>query len=101
MRRAPTRSEALLYALLRRDAAGFRFRRQVVIGRFIVDFFVASVGLIVEIDGGVHVGQADHDRLRQQALEALGYRVVRFSAEDVERDPHAVAAKIAAAVRGS
>jgi very-short-patch-repair endonuclease len=59
MRRAPTRSEALLYALLRRNAGGFRFRRQVVIGRFIVDFLVASVGLIVEIDGGVHVGQAE------------------------------------------
>ncbi len=100
MRREPTRSEALRYALLRRDAGGFRFRRQAVVGRFIVDFLVASVGLVIEIDGSVHHGREHVDRLRQEALEASGFRVVRFSAQSVERDPVAVAAQSVAIVRG-
>lgn len=99
MRREPTRSEALLFALLRRDSGGFRVRRQVVVGRFIVDFLVASVGLVIEIDGSAHDGREHVDQLRQKALEASGFRVVRFAAETVERDPVSVAAQIVALVR--
>ena len=98
MRREPTRSEALRFAALRGDAFGFRVRRQVVVGRYIVDMLVASVGLVIEIDGSAHVGREDHDRLRQEALEALGFRVVHVSASQVERDPGAVAERVASLV---
>ena len=100
MRREPTRSEALLFAALRGDAFGFRARRQVVVGRYIVDLLVASVGLVIEIDGDVHIGREDHDRLRQEALEVLGFRVLRVSASEVERDAPAVARRVASVVRG-
>ena len=98
MRREPTRSEALLFAALRGDAFGFRVRRQVVVGRYIVDMLVASVGLVVEIDGSAHVGREDHDRLRQEALEALGFTFYRVSAVEVERDAAAVAVRVASLV---
>jgi very-short-patch-repair endonuclease len=52
MRAFPTRSEALLWQALRGHQLGVRFRRQVVLHTFIVDFLAPSVGLVVEVDGG-------------------------------------------------
>jgi very-short-patch-repair endonuclease len=83
MRVAATESEALLWAHLRRGQLGVRFRRQVILGPFIVDFLAPSVRLVVEVDGGVHFAQQDADMLRDEALTALGYRVVRVSVDDV------------------
>jgi len=54
MRKHPTRSEALLWAQLRRGKLGVRFRRQHPMLGFIVDFYCASARLVVEVDGGVH-----------------------------------------------
>ena len=92
MRRVPTASEAVLWAHLRRGQLGVRVRRQVILGPFIVDFLVPSARLVVEVDGGVHLSRRDEDRRRDQALGALGYRVVRAAAEDVVADVGAVLA---------
>src|SRR5512135_1457663 len=54
MRKRPTRSEALLWAQLRRGKLGVRFRRQHPMLGFIVDFYCASARLVVEVDGSVH-----------------------------------------------
>ena len=86
MRVAPTRSEDILWQALRRDALGVRFRRQVVLGPFIADFFAPSCGLVVEVDGAVHLSQKDADRVRDEALVARGLRVVRVAADLVEGD---------------
>ena len=99
MRRNPTRSEALLFAQLRRGAYGFKVKRQVVIGVHIVDLLVPSVGLVIEIDGSAHYGQEHNDAHRQRELELIGFEVARFSAREVERDPAAVASRIAEIVR--
>ena len=68
----------------RRDALGVRFRRQIILGPFVVDFFAPSHGLAVEVDGPVHQYRRDVDRLRDEALEARGLRVLRIEADLVE-----------------
>lgn len=93
-RRRATPAEAALWDALR-DArlAGFKFRRQHPIGRFIVDFYCARAGVAIEIDGPVHADQAEADRLRQQFLESRNIAVLRFTNDDIERDlPRVLAA---------
>ena len=88
MRHNPTPAEdALWQALRNRQVAGIKFRRQHSIGRFIVDFFSPDHKLIIEVDGGVQreTGQAEYDEGRTHELRELGYKVMRFSNEQVLR----------------
>ena len=59
---------------------GYKFRRQVPLGRFIADFACKSERLIVEVDGASHGTdeQEARDRLRTEYLESTGWRVLRF-----------------------
>ena len=77
---------------------GFKFRRQHPIGPFVVDFFCASAGLILEIDGAIHSSREAGDRERQLLLESRDYRVLRFSAEEVENDLGRVLQRVAEAL---
>ncbi len=84
MRREPTPAEQKLWQKLRhKQLLGFKFRRQHVIDRFIVDFYCGEGRLVVEVDGGVHQYTEEEDAIRQEFLESLGLRVVRFRNEDV------------------
>ena len=58
--------------------AGYKFRHQVVIEPYIVDFMCLKARLIVEADGGQHLEQLDSDTKRTIFLESLGYEVIRF-----------------------
>jgi very-short-patch-repair endonuclease len=79
LRSNPTDAEMKLWQFLRRrQLAGFRFRRQVPLAGFIADFACLEKNLIVELDGGQHVARARYDAHRTEALEALGYRVLRY-----------------------
>jgi very-short-patch-repair endonuclease len=63
---------------------GYKFRRQAPIGSYIVDFLCPARRLVIEVDGQGHDGdQVARDVLRTKSLEALGYRVIRFTAEDI------------------
>ena len=81
----PTQAEAVLWTQIRSKQLGVRFLRQYIISDFIVDFFCPSKQLIVEIDGKYHTDgqQQEYDILRQQKLECMGYKVLRFINEDV------------------
>jgi very-short-patch-repair endonuclease len=57
---------------------GFKFRRQVVIEPYIVDFACFEARLIIEADGGQHAEQVKYDALRTMKLESMGYKVMRF-----------------------
>ena len=46
--------------------------------------------MIIEVDGGVHVGREVQDRKREKVLEGLGYRVIRFTNDEVEKDMNQV-----------
>ena len=93
MRSWPSPSEARLWQAIRaRQVLGVQFRRQVVVGgKFIVDFFAAQAGLVVEVDGKYHERRQQADEARDRKLERLGYRVVRLEAQLVmEQLPVAV-----------
>ena len=99
MLHAPTRSEEALWEALRGGALGVAFKRQVPLGgRYIADFSAPSVGLVVEVDGGVHRGSRSADRHRDEKLQRLGYRVVRVEAALVTRDVKAALAVVAGAL---
>ena len=74
-----TRAEAYLWGALRnRQLGGWKWRRQVGIGPYIVDFLCMEAGLAVELDGGGHAEQVAYDARRTAVLEARGLRVLRF-----------------------
>ncbi|MCA8833235.1 endonuclease domain-containing protein [Hymenobacter pini] len=86
MRRHPTPAEDALWQVLRnRQLDGVKFRRQHAIGHFIVDFLSTEHKLIIEVDGEVHAehGQAEYDAARSYELTTAGYRLLRFTNEQV------------------
>jgi very-short-patch-repair endonuclease len=83
MRQVPTPAEEHLWQCIRARKLGFKFRRQHAIERFIVDFICFEQQLIVEVDGSIHDEQKEYDAIRQAFLEASGFRVLRFTNEDV------------------
>jgi len=72
----------LWYALRGRRLVGYKFRRQVPIGRYIADFVCFNPRLIVEVDGGQHNNNA-YDKRRDNWLKAQGFKLVRFWNPDV------------------
>jgi len=85
MRAQPTDAERVLWQRLRHDIAlaGSHFRRQVLVGPFIVDFASRKARIVIELDGGQHNWQQASDTSRQRQIEAAGYRVLRFWNNDV------------------
>jgi very-short-patch-repair endonuclease len=67
----------LWHALRGNKFEGYKFRRQVAIGRYIADFVCYAKHLIVEVDGSQHEGSA-HDASRDAWLESQGFRVLRL-----------------------
>lgn len=87
LRKAMTKEENLLwYRFLRKYP--LQFRRQYVIGNYIVDFFCHKAKLVVELDGSQHYEpeKQAYDRERTAYLESQGLLVLRFSNLDVLRN---------------
>ena len=65
-----------------------RFQRQKAIGNYIVDFYCAKIGLVIELDGGGHytTSQAENDHLRTSALESMRLTVIRICNLDIDRN---------------
>jgi very-short-patch-repair endonuclease len=94
-----TDAEKRLWQKLKRRQIGtMKFRRQQPIGQFIVDFVCLERRLIVEVDGGQHAEQRNHDAQRTIWLESRGYRVLRFWNNEVLANTEAVVQKIFDAV---
>ncbi len=68
---------------LKKKKRGVGFKRQRPVDRFIVDFFSAEIGLIIEVDGSSHTAKSSYDRYRQDRLESLGYTLIRFQEGEV------------------
>ena len=93
LRGRQTRAEAVLWQYLRASRLdGLRFRRQHPVDRYFVDFACLSLKIIIELDGGIHDedGQQLYDYHRQQAIEALGWSILRFTNDQVTGDLPAV-----------
>ena len=97
LRRQSSDAEKTLWGHLRaRRLNGFKFRRQVVIESYIVDFICVEAKLIIEADGGQHTEQRTYDAVRTARLEYLGYRVLRFWNHEVLGELDAVLERISA-----
>jgi len=83
MRSNPTEAERKLWSILRdKRLAEHKFKRQQVIGAFIVDFVNFEQRLIIEADGSQHIGN-EHDVRRSAWLEGEGFRILRFWNDDI------------------
>jgi very-short-patch-repair endonuclease len=90
LRREPTDAEAAMWRLLRhRRLALFKFRRQVPLQGFIVDFVCFEKRMIIEIDGSRHAS-SERDAARDAVLMAESFRIARYWNNDVLQQPSAV-----------
>jgi very-short-patch-repair endonuclease len=97
LRRISTSAERILWDRIRnRQAAGFKFVRQEIIGPYIADFVCRDCRVIVELDGASHAaeGRVEHDARRDIYLAGAGYRILRFANDDVFSDVDSVIATI-------
>ena len=88
-----TEAEKHLWYILRMKNLGSKFRRQAVIGGYIVDFICFEKKLIIEVDGGQHYNN-EADGIRDQWLKERGYKVLRFWNNDVLGNRDGVLEKI-------
>jgi very-short-patch-repair endonuclease len=93
LRRSAPSTERGLWKLLRdRRLEGLKFRRQVPLGPYVVDFLCLRHRLIVEADGPFH--DAEKDATRDAWLAAEDFRVLRFTNHEIEVGPHRVVDRI-------
>jgi very-short-patch-repair endonuclease len=91
LRKDATEAERRMWTKLRnRRFASFKFRRQVALGPYIVDFVCFERRLVVELDGGQHVARAAYDAQRTEYRTQQGFRVVRFWNHELWQDVDAV-----------
>jgi very-short-patch-repair endonuclease len=92
-------AELRLSGLLRsRPLKGYRFRRQHVVGPFIVDFICIEQALIIELANHQHALGLPADTQRKFFLESLGYRVLRLWDSEVLSDPRTALRRIVEAL---
>ena len=102
MRRAPTRAEDRMWAWLRDQRFdGHKFRRQVPMGPYILDFYCARLKLAIELDGEHHsqVDMSEYDGRRSKRLAVHGIYVLRISNQLLTRDSQIVAETIRCTIR--
>lgn len=93
-----TPAETVLWERLHnKQLYGLKFRRQHPLHHFILDFYCHAHRLVVEVDGGIHDCQKGYDEARIEWLVQHGFRVIRFTNEEVMNDIQAVLQKIARA----
>jgi len=89
-RKGMTKAEACLWKYLLRGKRlmGYRFTRQRPVGNYITDFLCKELMVVIEVDGLTHQFDevAENDVIRERALKAMGFTVLRFNDEMVLRD---------------
>jgi very-short-patch-repair endonuclease len=86
LRNSLTAAEAVLWQNLRgRQLLGKKFRRQVSIGRYIVDFYCPEAGLVIELDGDRHFSITidEYEAQRTKYLEEESLRIIRFENKEL------------------
>ena len=80
-----TEAEQILWEQLKTKKLDSKFRRQHIVDEFIVDFICIEKNLIIEVDGKYHTTkeQQEADDLRTKILQELGFKVIRFTNEEV------------------
>ncbi|MEN8118629.1 MAG: class I tRNA ligase family protein, partial [Bacteroidota bacterium] len=103
LRRFSTEAESVLWEMVRANKLGEKFRRQHIINDIIVDFVCLSKKLVVEVDGGYHNNPETQklDKLKTDILNELGYKVIRFTNDEVLINIDAVIKSIQEALKSS
>jgi very-short-patch-repair endonuclease len=97
LRQNTTEAEKRVWQILRsQQMNGYKFRRQVPIGRYIADFVCHEARLILEIDGGQHDRSSPQEAERSRFLQNEGYRILRFWNNEVLANLDGIHATIAA-----
>lgn len=86
LRKNMTESEVILWSQIKSEQRGAKFSRQKPVGGFIPDYVCYDLKLIIEVDGLIHLSQKEEDQRRQEYLESLGYRVLRFQNPQIKND---------------
>jgi very-short-patch-repair endonuclease len=87
MRKCMTESERLLWNRLKcRQLAGCKFRAQHPIFRYILDFYCDEKHPAIEVDGGVHTNRYEYDNYRDEFLESVGIKTIRFLNNEILKD---------------
>jgi very-short-patch-repair endonuclease len=95
LRREMTPAEKILWKELRTNKLnGLHFRRQQIIHGYFADFYCHQHELIVELDGGIHELQKEYDVEREEYLIAIGFRIIRFTNEEINENLRDVLQKI-------
>ncbi|GAA4464931.1 hypothetical protein GCM10023093_16250 [Nemorincola caseinilytica] len=91
-----TNAELVLWGYLKQRPLGYKFRRQHPLGIYIADFYCHALKLVIEVDGSVHEDpeMAEKDKVRQDIINSLGVKMIRFRNEEVEKRLETVIDKI-------
>ena len=92
LRRDLTEGEKILWSHLRRDQMGFRVRRQVPFGPYVVDFYVPAAKVAIELDGDLH--DPVRDARRDALLREWGVATLRLRSWEMFSDDYTVAASL-------
>jgi very-short-patch-repair endonuclease len=91
LRKQQTEAERIFWNIVRdRKFNNLKFRRQFSVGQYILDFYCPEIGLAIEIDGGQHANDIEHDRMRTEFINRLGIKVVRFWNNDITKNSSGV-----------
>jgi very-short-patch-repair endonuclease len=102
LRKQMTPAEDALWKRLRnRQLCGLKFRRQHPIGPYIADFYCVECRLMIEVDGSIHLAQAESDHQRTILLADYNDRVLRIKNDEILTNPEGVIAKILAACQSA
>jgi very-short-patch-repair endonuclease len=94
LRKSLTPQELKLWFYLKGKNLGVKFRRQHGIGPYIVDFYCKEKNLIIEIDGSQHMDAKEYDKERDDYVETLGIKVLRFWNNEIDTNIEGVLKKI-------
>ena len=94
LRSNSTDAERYLWFYLRAKHLGYKFKRQVPMSGYIVDFVCYQQRVVIELDGGQHQMAENYDKQRTATLNALGFKVLRFWNHDVLQETDSVLSAI-------
>jgi len=95
LRREMTPAEKILWKQVKANKLnGLHFRRQQIVHGYFADFYCHQHELIVEVDGGIHELQKEYDAEREAYLRALGFRIIRFTNDEITKNLKGVLEKI-------
>ncbi|MCX6751288.1 MAG: DUF559 domain-containing protein [Candidatus Nomurabacteria bacterium] len=91
LRKAGNLSEVLFWQTFKdKNKLGFDIDRQVIIGNYIVDFFIPELGLVFEIDGSSHDDKVEYDAERDAFMDDLNLQVIRIFDLDIKKNMNRV-----------